>query len=120
MKCSHKHPLRSVDVSEEALERAARLFRAIGDPPRLRLLTVLARGEACVSELAGGEQLSSVSQRLRILRGEEIVSRRREGKHIYYALADEHIASLVENALAHAAEPPRPKKRAPEAKAARR
>jgi len=104
----HKHPQPSrnaFEVSGAALDRAARLFRAIGDPPRLRLLAALAQGEACVSELAGDEQLSTVSQRLRILRTEDIVTRRREGKHIYYKLADQHIASLVENALAHAAEP---------------
>ena len=110
MKYSHKHPLRSIDVSDEALERAARLFRAIADPARLKLLAVLARGEACVSELAGDEQLSTVSQRLRVLRAEDIVSRRRDGKHIYYALADQHIASLVENALEHADEPVAQKK----------
>ena len=122
MKCSsHKHPLRSTEVSDEALDRAARLFRAVGDPPRLKLLALLARGEACVSELAGDEQLSTVSQRLRILRTENIVERRREGKHIYYTLADQHIASLVENALAHAGEPARPKnQRAAQVKAARR
>jgi len=121
MKCSHKHPRRSTEISDDALDRAARLFRAIGDPPRLKLLAVLAHGEACVSELAGDEQLSTVSQRLRVLRAEDIVSRRREGKHIYYALADQHIATLVENALAHAAEPARaPKRPAADVKSARR
>ncbi len=110
MKYSHTHPLRTADaVSEHAIEKAARLFRAIGDAPRLKLLAVLARGEACVSELAGEEQLSTVSQRLRVLRAENIVSRHRDGKHIYYTLADRHIASLVENALEHAEEPVHPR-----------
>jgi len=95
-------------VGTAALDRAARLFRAIGDPPRLHLLALLAQGEACVTELAGsqGEELSTISQRLRVLRAENIVERRRKGKHILYSLADQHIVDLVFNALAHASERP--------------
>lgn len=95
-------------VGAAALERAARLFRAIGDPPRLHLLALLAQGEACVTELAANqrEELSTISQRLRVLRAENIVARRREGKHILYSLADQHIVDLVFNALAHASERP--------------
>ena len=98
-------------VSNEALERAARLFRALGDASRLRLLAILAQGEVCVSELAEGEgdQMSTISQRLRVLRNENLLSRRRDGKHVLYALADQHIVDLVFNALAHASElPPQP------------
>ena len=51
-----------------------------------------------------GEKFSTVSQRLRLLRGEGLVHRRREGTHIYYALADRHVVDLIHNALAHAAE----------------
>jgi DNA-binding transcriptional ArsR family regulator len=94
----------ALPVDEAALDRAARLFRAIGDPPRLRILATLAQGEACVSELAGKEDLSTVSQRLRVLRSEDIVTRRRDGKHVLYALADQHVVDLVFNALAHASE----------------
>lgn len=99
---------RSPQVNEDALERAAGLFRALGDVPRLRLLALLAQGEACVTELAAdqGEGLSTVSQRLRVLRSEKTVSRRRDGKHILYRLADQHVADLVFNALAHASEQP--------------
>lgn len=91
-----------------ALERASRLFRAIGDPPRLRILARLAQGEMCVTELAVCEQesLPTISQRLRVLRGENLITRRRRGKHINYALADQHVMDLVFNALAHATERP--------------
>jgi ArsR family transcriptional regulator, lead/cadmium/zinc/bismuth-responsive transcriptional repressor len=91
-----------------ALERAARLFRAIGDPSRLRILSRLAQGEMCVTELAVCEQesLPTISQRLRILRAENLITRRRRGKHINYALADQHVMDLVFNALAHATERP--------------
>lgn len=89
-----------------ALERAARLFRALGDGPRLRLLHFLTGGERCVTELveALSEKFSTVSQRLRLLRTEGLVVRRREGAHIFYALADRHVADLMDNALAHAEE----------------
>lgn len=93
-------------VSNAALERASRIFRAIGEPSRLRLLALLSQGEACVTELAlsEGEEMSAISQRLRVLRAEDIVVRRRKGKHINYALADQHIVDLIFNALAHASE----------------
>jgi DNA-binding transcriptional ArsR family regulator len=45
--------------------------------------------------------LSTVSQRLKVLRAERLITRRRVGKHIYYSLADEHIKGLVRNALEH-------------------
>ncbi len=90
-----------------ALERASRIFRALGDPPRLRLLALLAVRELCVGEVAEveGEEISTISQRLRVLRNEGLVSRRRQGKHIVYGLADQHVVELIANALAHAAEP---------------
>jgi ArsR family transcriptional regulator, lead/cadmium/zinc/bismuth-responsive transcriptional repressor len=97
---------RAPAVSAGALEQASRLFKAIGDVPRLRLLALLAQGEACVTELAEseGESISTISQRLRVLRSENIVLRKRRGKHINYALADQHVIDLVFNALAHASE----------------
>lgn len=101
-------PVRKPPVDDAALERASRLFRAIGEPARLRLLSRLAQGEMCVTELAASEQetLSTISQRLRVLRSENIIIRRRRGKHINYLLADQHVMDLVFNALAHATERP--------------
>lgn len=89
-----------------AIERAARLFRALGDAPRLRLAVRLLAGECCVGALAEAEReaISTISQRLRVLHTENIVVRRRRGKHVNYALADAHMAELVRNALAHAGE----------------
>jgi ArsR family transcriptional regulator, lead/cadmium/zinc/bismuth-responsive transcriptional repressor len=95
-------------VSEDAYERAARFFRAAGDVARLKLLTRLADGEWCVTELAqaAGVALPTVSQQLRLLRAEGLVKRRRVAKHVYYALADAHIRDLLRAALDHAAEGP--------------
>ena len=89
-----------------SLERAAGLFRAMGDAARLRILELLAQRERCVTELVTelGEKFPTVSQRLRILRGEGLLARRRQGNHLFYALADRHVADLIHNALAHADE----------------
>ncbi len=89
-----------------ALERAASLFRALGDEARLSLLQRISEQEACVTEMASatGEGVSTVSQRLRLLRAEGLVKRRRDGKHLYYSLADGHIQILIRNALEHAQE----------------
>jgi DNA-binding transcriptional ArsR family regulator len=93
-----------------AIERASRVCRALGEPARLRLMARLAGGECCVTELAEaeGEELSTISQRLRVLRAENIVVRRRRGKHINYSLADDHTSDLVSTVLAHASEPVEP------------
>lgn len=93
--------------SNGAFERASALFRAAGDVPRLRLLELLSRGEMCVTEIAENlnEGLSTISQRLRLLRSEGLLRRHREGKHIYYALADEHVSRMLHDALVHATEP---------------
>jgi ArsR family transcriptional regulator, lead/cadmium/zinc/bismuth-responsive transcriptional repressor len=93
-------------VSASALERASRLFRAMGDPARLRLLHLLAHREWCVTELVAAlqDKFSTVSQRLRVLRSEGLIHRRRQGTHLYYLIADRHVADLLRNALDHAAE----------------
>lgn len=99
-------------LKPEALERAAGIFRAIGDTPRLRLLALLAQGGACVTELAEAEKenISTISQRLKILHHENLVRRTRNGKHIHYALADQHVVELLFNAMAHVTEQPIPTK----------
>ncbi|MFV8749805.1 ArsR/SmtB family transcription factor [Nannocystaceae bacterium ST9] len=99
-------PLAKIELEPHALERAVRLFKALGDEARLRTLQMLIAGEACVSELAAAnqEQISTVSHRLRLLRAEGLVQKRRAGRHIYYSLADEHVVELIRNAIAHASE----------------
>lgn len=103
-----KHARRqpSKPVADRALARAAGIFRAASDESRLRLLERLSEGEWCVSELAeaAGVGLSTVSQQLRLLRSEHLVTRRRNGKHVFYALADAHVFDLIRSALDHAVE----------------
>ena len=96
----------AVAAEASAYQRAARLFHAAGDPERLRLLVELTVGERCVTELAEvtAANMSTVSQRLRVLRDAGLVERRRHGKHLHYFLADDHVRDLVHNAVTHADE----------------
>lgn len=94
-------------AAENTCSRAASIFRALGDLSRLRLLSLLAKREMCVTELTEilHDNLPAISQRLKLLRAERIVATRRQGKHIFYRLADNHIAHLIANGLAHGEEP---------------
>ena len=101
-----EHPkVRRLPAAAE-LEGAARIFRAMGDAARLRILVLLQGGDLCVTEIvtALDEKLTTMSQRLKLLRTEGLVSRRREGTHIYYGLADTHVLEMIRNATAHAKE----------------
>jgi len=102
----HRRKVPERVISDRAFERAAAIFRAASDESRLRLLQRLSEGEWCVSELAEAANvgLSTVSQQLRLLRAEHLVRRRRAGKHVFYELADDHVASLLRTALEHATE----------------
>lgn len=104
--CSHEHPKHTHTlVSDRVLARSAALFKAMGDAARLRLLELLLQGRHCVTELAEetGVGMSTVSERLRKLHAGRLVRRQRDGKHIFYELADDHVVGLLQNALAHAA-----------------
>lgn len=105
--CEHAK-IEKIEVADSELcERAAAIFRALGDPNRLKLLCLLSKRELCVSELTQilADNVPAVSQRLKLLKSERLVKQRRQGKHIFYRLADAHIQLLIENGLAHGSEP---------------
>src|SRR5688572_2252881 len=89
-----------------SLDRLATVFRALGDPTRLHLLHALLDDELCVHDLATrlGLEQSAASHQLRVLRDQRLVRRRREGRHIYYALDDTHVRDLFTYALEHVQE----------------
>ncbi len=91
---------------DQAIEAAGDLFKILGDQTRLRLICALLHGERCVHELADIVEMSqsAVSHQLRILRQGRLVRYRRDGRHTWYSLSDEHVSQLVEIALLHAAE----------------
>ena len=80
------------------------MLRAAGDSARLQILGLLLSEERQVSEIAEltNAEMSTTSQRLRILLKENLVKRRREGRDMHYRLADAHVETLVRNVLDHA------------------
>ena len=100
----HATPKHSDHVSDAVLKRAASMLKAAGSPDRLRLLECLREGEACVTGLAEhlGQAVTTTSNRLQILSREGLIVHRRDDKHRYYRLADEHVIQLLDLALAHA------------------
>lgn len=77
-------------------QRMADFFGTLSDPHRLKLLSALAQQELCVCDLAAAVKMgeSAVSHQLRVLRSHHLVKYRRQGRNVYYSLADDHIMSL--------------------------
>ena len=98
-----RDPRRRVDLDLAAAYRLAGLFNSLADPSRLRIVAALAGGELCVHELAEALELNqpAVSQQLRLLRDRGVVRPRRQGRHIYYRLDDEHVRELFERGRSH-------------------
>jgi ArsR family transcriptional regulator len=88
-----------------ALAGVSRIFAALGDPTRLKILAALASCELCVCDLAAtvGQTESAVSHQLRHLRSLDLVRSRRDGRLVYYSLDDEHVSTLYGQALEHVA-----------------
>ena len=88
-------------------QQMAEIFGVLADPNRLRLLSALVNQELCVCDLAVAAKMSesAVSHQLRILRTMHLVSYRREGRNVYYGLADSHIINLYHEVAAYLDEP---------------
>ncbi len=89
---------RAAALSVDDLTAVAALFRLLGDQTRARLLyALLDAGELCVCDLAAatGAGESTVSQALRLLRAAQVVSGRRQGRMVFYRLADSHVQRLL-------------------------
>ena len=83
--------------------RVAQLFKALSDPSRVRIVSVLAHTELCVHDLSAalGMSQSAVSHQLRSLREMRLVRFRKEGRQVYYRLDDQHISELFFSGLEH-------------------
>jgi len=112
---------RSLPVSEQAAEEVADTMFALSTPSRVLILSLLLRGPHSVSQLSAalGMEQSALSHQLRVLREHALVSVAREGRKRVYALYDEHVVTLVEEALRHV-EQGRRRRRAVRSIAARR
>ena len=93
-------------LTPEAAHEVSETFSMLGDATRTRILQALSLEELCVSDLSALLEVSqsAASHQLRMLRDRRLVAVRREGRHTFYRLRDEHIRTLVDMGVSHAAE----------------
>jgi DNA-binding transcriptional ArsR family regulator len=91
---------------EESLYDLAELFKVFGDSTRIRILYALSASEMCVCDIAAllGMTQSAISHQLRVLKQSRLVKYRKEGKVVYYSLADDHINQIFDQGLEHISE----------------
>lgn len=96
----------SILPEEEILYDLADFFKVFGDSTRIKILYTLMDAEYCVNDLAAALSMnqSAVSHQLKILKQSKLVRYRREGKAIFYSLADEHVVTIIDQGLSHIAE----------------
>ncbi len=90
-------------LSAEKLQELADFFKVFGDVTRIKILSVLLGTELCVCDLAKvvGMTQSAVSHQLRVLKQMKLVKNRREGKTVFYSLADGHIQGILNQGMEH-------------------
>lgn len=102
----HEELIRKVDSiipDEESLYDLADFFKVFADSTRIKILYVLLCSEVCVCDLAQILMMnqSAISHQLRTLKQMDLVKSRRDGKTIYYSLADDHIKSILSQGMEH-------------------
>ena len=96
----------AVIPEKEIIDAIADLFKAFGDPTRVKILSHLQHQELCVGDLSEAVEMSqsAVSHQLRLLKQMHLINFRREGKNILYSLADDHVRTILEMGLEHVLE----------------
>lgn len=104
----HAHPntvraVRKASLAEDQLLALSELFKVFGDGTRIRILCALLESELCVCDIAAllGMTLSAISHQLRVLRAAKLVVARREGKTVFYTLADDHVRTILADGIEH-------------------
>lgn len=95
------------DLDEEVLYDMAELFKTFGDTTRIRILYVLEKAEEiCVNHIAESLNMSqsAISHQLRVLKNYKLIKSRRDGKRIYYSLADDHVLTIMKQGHEHIVE----------------
>lgn len=105
----HKEVVQRVEEQipeEETVKELAGFFKVFGDPTRIKILCVLFQSEMCVCDLAEvlGMTQSAISHQLRLLKQVKLVKNRREGKTVFYSLADDHIQTILNQGMEHISE----------------
>ncbi|PSQ58304.1 MAG: transcriptional regulator [Bacteroidetes bacterium QH_10_64_19] len=105
--CGTEEALSEALPTDAVTDETVRLLKGFANETRLQILCLLRDREVCVHDIveALGMSQSAVSHQLRVLRDARLVAHRREGRHVYYRLADDHVREMLENALTHGAEP---------------
>lgn len=87
----------------ETLYQLADLFKMFSDSTRIRILDILISRELCVQDIADALEMtqSAISHQLRLLKQTHLVKSRREGKTVYYSLADDHVTTIMAQGLEH-------------------
>lgn len=102
---NHNHEMIEINCfpTEEELYDLAELFKVFGDSTRIRILFQLFKDEVNVGDLADslGMNQSAVSHQLKVLKQAKLIKSRRDGKSIYYSLADEHVRTIVAMGIEH-------------------
>lgn len=90
-------------LSQDVSTKLGELFKVFGDSTRIRLLHALKCSEMCVCDLAAclGMTHSAISHQLRVLKAYNLVKARKQGKVVYYTLADSHVIALLDTGLEH-------------------
>ena len=98
--------VRKLLPAEDKLFDLAELYKMFGDSTRVKILFVLFESELCVCDIAAllGMTLSAISHQLRILRAAKLVDFRKEGKTVFYRLADDHVRSILALGMEHISE----------------
>lgn len=98
--------VRSALPEEDKLYDLAELFKVFGDSTRIRILFVLFEADVCVCDLAEALNMSpsAISHQLKILKNSKLVKSRREGKSVFYSLADDHVRTIVGQGMEHVEE----------------
>ncbi len=89
--------------ADEELYDLAELFKMFGDTTRIRLLFILLQEEMCVCDLAEMLNMTSsaVSHQLSLLKRSKLIKNRREGKSVFYSLADDHVRTIIQQGIDH-------------------
>lgn len=89
--------------NEKSLNLLSSIFKAIGDPTRLRIIYTLSKSSLCVCDIASILDMSqsAISHQLKILRDLNLVRYKREGKMVVYSLDDDHVFEIIEQGLVH-------------------
>lgn len=104
----HAHPdaierIKANMPDDDTLIDVAELFKVFGDSTRIKIMSALSGGELCVCDIstAVGMTSSAVSHQLKILKNAELVKFRREGKTVFYSLADGHVNTILNQGFEH-------------------